>query len=152
MDTVCLLSSCKLFVFIQTYPAQSWVCLEELSQSIMRSLFLTVILAVWVYTAPHISGWHLSLNRCWRIFPKYYMPVHSAKGNVNGFSFKVSFQWFFLTFFLFLHHISGMLISCGCVGRGECHISSVSTKTLCSVRDPLRVKPRFCMNYVSSRP
>lgn len=130
-------------VFIYSdLPCSKLSLFEELSQSIIRSLSLTVILAVWVYMVPHISEWHMSRNRCWEIFLKRCMPVRCVKGIVYDFLFKVSFHWF-----SFLYHIPGMLISCGCVGRGECDLSSVSTKTLCSVRDPLCAKLRFCMNY-----
>lgn len=62
------LSSCELFLCIQTYPAQSLSLLGELSQSIMCSLFLTFIPTVWVYMVYSQFEMTLVLSRCWKIY------------------------------------------------------------------------------------
>lgn len=94
--------------------------LRELSQSIMCSLFLTVILCVWIYIA--CPQFKMTLvNKCWEIFLRC-IPRYGIKWIWKSFQFKVSFQWFLF------EHCWVYPLCCGCVGSIHYDISPCPIK------------------------
>lgn len=89
----CLLVSC--FYLFRLTLLKAWAYLGELSQSIMHSLFLTVILTVWVYMMCSQFEMTLVWSRCWKIYLRL-MPTYGITGIWKDCVFKVPLHWFCL--------------------------------------------------------